>query len=183
MFILAHRLRRWPNIKVNVWVCSLTLQFYPLVTTEPVHSCVISTRGAHNQKPTRRIGIFVYIAIPVLPGTHLHLSQVKHVRAKCLDQVHRHRNNVPTLRGEKHDMFIKTCLKWGLNPQRQLRSATPQMLTQHWENVSCVCWGEPVSRANAIHRPNVCPTMAQHCTNIGEMYRVCSGDQGGIIQT
>ena len=141
--MLAHRLWRWSNIKVNVWVCSLTLQFYPLVTTEPVHSCVMSTRKAHNQKQSRRIGIIVHIAISVLPGTHLHLSQVKHARAKCLARAHRHRSNVPTLRGEKHDMSLKTCLKWGLNPHGRQRQSqqTLDVATmldhrlRHWPNI------------------------------------------------
>ena len=34
----------------------------------------------------RRIELIVHIASSVLPGTHLHLSQVKHVSVKCLVQ-------------------------------------------------------------------------------------------------
>ena len=35
-----------------------------------------------------RIELIIHIAISVLPGTHLHLSQVKHLRVKCLAQGH-----------------------------------------------------------------------------------------------
>ena len=37
-------------------------------------------------RPFRRIELIVHIAITVLPGTHFHLSQVKHLRVKCLAQ-------------------------------------------------------------------------------------------------
>ena len=36
----------------------------------------------------RRIELIVHIAISVLPGTHFHLSQVEHLRVKCLAQGH-----------------------------------------------------------------------------------------------
>ena len=39
-------------------------------------------------QPLRRIELIVHIAISVLPGTHFHLSQVKHLRVKCLAQGH-----------------------------------------------------------------------------------------------
>ena len=38
--------------------------------------------------PFRLIELIVHIAISVLPGTHFHLSQVKHLRVKCLGQGH-----------------------------------------------------------------------------------------------
>ena len=37
-------------------------------------------------QPFRRIELIVHIAISVLPGTHFHLSQVEHLRVKCLAQ-------------------------------------------------------------------------------------------------
>ena len=37
-------------------------------------------------QPFRRIYLIVHIAISVLPGNHFHLSQVKHLRVKCLAQ-------------------------------------------------------------------------------------------------
>ena len=39
-------------------------------------------------QPFRCIELIVHIAISVLPGTHFHLSQVKHLRVKCLAQGH-----------------------------------------------------------------------------------------------
>ena len=39
-------------------------------------------------KPSRRIELIIHITISVLPGTHFHLSQVKHLRVKCLAQEH-----------------------------------------------------------------------------------------------
>ena len=36
----------------------------------------------------RRIELIIHIAISVLPGTYFHLSQVKHLRVKCLAQGH-----------------------------------------------------------------------------------------------
>ena len=39
-------------------------------------------------QPFRRIELNVHIAICALPGTHCHLSQVTHLRVKCLAQGH-----------------------------------------------------------------------------------------------
>ena len=39
-------------------------------------------------QPFRRYELIVHIAISVLPGTHFHLSQVKHWRVKYLAQGH-----------------------------------------------------------------------------------------------
>ena len=39
-------------------------------------------------QPFRRIELIIHIAISVLPGTHSHLSQVKHLRVNCLAQGH-----------------------------------------------------------------------------------------------
>ena len=58
--------------------------------------------------PFRRLELITRIAISVLPGTNLLLSGVKHTR-QC-------QNNVPTLRGERHDIYLKTCTKRELNP-------------------------------------------------------------------
>ena len=51
-------------------------------------------------QPFRRIKLIVHIAIPVLPGTNFHLSQVKHLRVKCLAQGH-NILKIPRLSGEK----------------------------------------------------------------------------------
>ena len=66
-------------------------------------------------QPFRRIKLIVHIAISVLPGTHFHLSQVKHLRVKCLAQGH----NVPRLRGEKHDISLKILHQAAFETARQ----------------------------------------------------------------
>ena len=38
------------------------------------------------RQPFRRIELIIHLAISILPGTHFHLSQVKHLRVKCLAQ-------------------------------------------------------------------------------------------------
>ena len=64
---------------------SVDFTFYPLATGP---SCVISTPEESIQScslfGTFIIELIIHIAISVLPGTYLHLSQVKHVRVKCL---------------------------------------------------------------------------------------------------
>ena len=56
-------------------------------------------------QPFQRIELIVHIvhiAISILPGTPFHLSQVKHLREKCLAQGHNIKTMTPRLRGEKH---------------------------------------------------------------------------------
>ena len=49
----------------------------------------LQLHGEHTVlQPFRRIELIVHIVISVLPGTHFHLSQVKHLRVKCLAQGH-----------------------------------------------------------------------------------------------
>ena len=66
-------------------------------------------------QPFRRIKLIVRIAISVLPGTHYHLSQVKHLRV-----------NILTMRGEKHDISLKILHQAGFETARQ--AATPAKL-------------------------------------------------------
>ena len=68
-------------------------------------------------QPFRRIELIVHIAISVLPGTHSHLSQVKHLRVKCLAEGH----NILTmsLRGDKHDISLKILHQAGFETARQ----------------------------------------------------------------
>ena len=112
--MLFHCLRRWPNINTTsgqrthcarrkqygrncrfivwyqvrrpiIWLC-----IPPTLLTGPVHSFAISTPWrTYNPavlQPFRRIELIVHIAIFVLPSTYFHLSQVKHLRVKCLAQ-------------------------------------------------------------------------------------------------
>ena len=50
----------------------------------PVHSCVISTR----RSPAAISAISKHCHLYPIPGVHFHLSQVKHLRVKCLAQGH-----------------------------------------------------------------------------------------------
>ena len=69
-------------------------------------------------QPFRRIELIVHIAISVLPGTHFYLSQVKNFRPRT-----QHRNNVPKLRGEKHDISSKILHQAGFETARQAATA------------------------------------------------------------
>ena len=71
-------------------------------------------------QPFRHIELIIHIAISVLPGTHFHLSQVKHLRVKCLaKEATQHLNSVPRLRGEKHDISLKIQHQAGFETARQ----------------------------------------------------------------
>ena len=101
------------KVQVHSLISSLktyhpTSHFYPLVTG-PVHSCAIST-------PLQ----IVHIAIYVLPGTYFHLSQVKHEVPCSRTQ---HLNNVPRLRGEKHDISLKMLHQEGFETARQVATS------------------------------------------------------------
>ena len=92
--------------------------------TGPVHLCTISTpfeiqEGEHTVlQPFRRIERIVHIAISVQPGTHLHLSQVKHVRVKCLAQGHTI-ETMSQLRGGEHDISPKILPEVGFETAQQ----------------------------------------------------------------
>ena len=79
----------------------------------------LQLHGEHTvQQPFRRIELIVHIAISVLPGTHFHLSQVKHLKVKCLAQAH----NILTMSqdlGGKYDICLKILHQAGLETARQ----------------------------------------------------------------
>ena len=51
--------------------------------------CHFQLPGEHTVlQPFQRIELIEHIAISVLPGTHFHLSQVNHLRVKCLAKEH-----------------------------------------------------------------------------------------------
>ena len=58
-------------------------------------------------QPFRRIELIVHIAISALPGTHFHLSQVRHLRVKCLAQGHTILIMSQDREGRKHDISLK----------------------------------------------------------------------------
>ena len=103
-FVLAAEPKRlcrlfsnFTHIKVKVQVYSLisslktyhpTLHFAPW-SLDLFIRVPFQLHGEHTVlQPFRRIELIVHIAISVLPGTHFHLSQVKHLRVKCLAQGH-----------------------------------------------------------------------------------------------
>ena len=86
------------NISPGHWTCSFVCHFN-------------STESIIVLQPFQRIELSIHIATSVLPGTHLHLSQTNLGSVKCLAQGH----DVPTLKGGRHDNFLKTCTKEELN--------------------------------------------------------------------
>ena len=66
-----------PTLHLTPWSLNLSIR-------EP-----FQLHGEHKVlQPFRRNELIVHIAISVLPGTHFPLSQVKHLRVKCLAQGH-----------------------------------------------------------------------------------------------
>ena len=104
-----------------------TFTFYPLVTG-PVHHVPVQLPGEHTVlQPFRRIELIVHIAISVLPGTHFHLSQVKHLRVKCLAQGHTILTMSQDWEGRNMIFLWKSCTKRDSKPhgrQRHRHSAT-----------------------------------------------------------
>ena len=79
---------QYPCNGKKVQVYSLILNFTPwslgLLVRVPGQ-----LQGEHTVlQPFRRIELTIHIVISLLPGTHVYLSQVKHVRVKCLSQGH-----------------------------------------------------------------------------------------------
>ena len=74
-------------------------------------------------QPFRRIELIVHIAISVLPGTHFHLSQVKHLRVKSLAQGH----NILTIsqdwEGRNMIFLRKSCTKRDSKPRDSKRQS------------------------------------------------------------
>ena len=64
------------------WTCSFVCHFNSRVTYSPA-------------------------SISILPRAHLHLSEVMHVRVKCLAQGHNFKTMSTALRGETHGMCLK----------------------------------------------------------------------------
>ena len=78
-------------------------------------------------QPFRRIEFIVHIAISVLPGTHFYLSQVKHLRVKCLAQGHTILTMSQDWEGRNMIFLWKSCTKRDSKPhgrQRHRHSAT-----------------------------------------------------------
>ena len=71
-------------------------------------------------QPFRRIELIVHIAISVLRGTHFHLSiESEAFEGEVLCPRTHYLNNVPRLRGEKHDISLKILHQVGFGTARQ----------------------------------------------------------------
>ena len=72
--------------------------YFTTWSLDPFVRVPFQVHGEHTVlRPFRRIDLIVHTATSVLPGIHLHLSQVKHIKVKCLAQGH----NIETMeRGE-----------------------------------------------------------------------------------
>ena len=115
------------EVKVKVKVYSLISCIYFTPSSLDLFIRVPSQpHGEHTVlQPFRRIELIIHIAIYVLPGTHFHLSQVKHLRAKCLAQGH----NIETMSQywEWRNMIIlwKSCTK---------RDSKSHGRQRHWQS-------------------------------------------------
>ena len=70
-------------------------------------------------QPFRRIKLIVHIAISVLPGTHIHSYSSEAFKGGVSCPRTHHLNNVPRLRGEKHDISLKILHQAGFENVRQ----------------------------------------------------------------
>ena len=98
--------------------CHPTLHFTPCLLN--LFICVpFQLHGEHTVlQPFRRIKPIVHITVSVLPGTHFHLSQVKHLRGSAFPKDTTSKQ-CPKLRGEKHDISLKILHQAGFKTARQ----------------------------------------------------------------
>ena len=122
-----------PSQKVKVQVYSLISSlktYHPTLhlTLDLFIRVPFQLYGEHTVlQPFRRIELIVHIAISVLPGTHFHLSQVKHLRVKCLAQGHNILTMSQDWEGRSIIFLWKFCTKRVLKPhgrERHRQSAT-----------------------------------------------------------
>ena len=89
----------------------------------------LQLHGEHTVlQPFRRIELIVHIAISVLPGTHFHLSQLKHLRVKCLAQGHNILTMFQDLEGRNMIFLWKLCIS-GIRNRTAATSAERYALT------------------------------------------------------
>ena len=103
-------------------------------------------QGEHTAlRPFRRIEPIIHIAISVLPGTHFHMSQVKHLRVECLAQ--RHNVEIMSQYWEGRNMLClwKSCTK---------RDSKPHSRQRHWQGCAYFAthrWGTVKTHVDGIH--------------------------------
>ena len=119
--------------KVQVYSLISSLKTYPTLHLTPCSLNLFirvpfQLHGEHTVlQPFRRIELIVHIAISVLPGIHFHLSQVKHLRVKCLAQGHNILAMPQDWEGRNMIFLWKSCTKRDSKPhgrQRHRQSAT-----------------------------------------------------------
>ena len=132
--LVRHKCVSKRKVKVHVYSPISSLKTYhPTLHLTPWSLALFirvpfQLHGEHTVlQPFRRIKLIVHIAISVLPGIHFHLSQVKHLRVKCLAQGH----NISTMSQDwegRNIIFLWTsCTKRDSKPhgrQRHRQSAT-----------------------------------------------------------
>ena len=82
---------------------------------------ILTPRGAYCYSA------IVHITIHVLPDTHVHLSEVRHLRVKCLAQGNSIETTMVKLRRKKC-IFRKTCPKRRVNPHKQQAAVIIKLL-------------------------------------------------------
>ena len=122
------------KVKVQVYslisslkTCHLTLHLFPW-SLDLFIRVPFPLYGEHTVlQPFRRIELIVHISISVLPGTHFHLSLVRHSRVKCLAQVHNILTMSQDWEGRNMKFLWKLCTKQDSKPhgrQGHRQSAT-----------------------------------------------------------
>ena len=133
------------KVKVQVYSLISSLKTYQLTLHFTPRSPDLLIRvqfqlhGEHTVlQPFRRIGLIVYIAISVLPGTHFYLSQVKHLRVKCLAQGHNIETMSQDWEGRNMIFLWKSYTKRDSKPpgrQRHRQSAMLSGTLHPWRHV------------------------------------------------
>ena len=106
----------------------------------------------------------------VLPGTYLHLSQVKHVRLKCLTQG---TNN------ETSYISLKTCPKRALSPDDKQRNYYKAPCSNHCATSHCILndYKDSLFYTECVVTDNQNGALAQCCfTMLRQRSRHCLGE-------
>ena len=114
------------KVKVYSLISSISSDFYIFNPWSlNLFLCVPSQlHGEHTVlQPIRRIELIIHIAISVLPGTHFHLRQVKHLRVKCLAQGHNIKQ-CPNIERGKHDISLKILHQVGFETAQEAAALT-----------------------------------------------------------
>ena len=118
------------KVKVYSLISSISSDFYIFNPWSlNLFLCVPSQlHGEHTVlQPFRRIELIIHIAIFVLPGTHFHLRQVKHLRVKCLARGHNIKQ-CPNIERGKHDLTVASYPSLENTPEILQKLQSPQKL-------------------------------------------------------